>query len=369
MSGPASPVTPEEVSRPGTPETPAVTSTPRRTSYIGMSGPATSASPMVALTTQQLQQLVASLQTGQGGTREPKIEDPELFSGDRRKVRSFLTQCDLVYQSKPRTYPTDQAKVAYASGRLRGNAWDWVESSIVDGVSTYKTWVSFKDALKKAFGEADTREVARRKLHHCKQGQRSAAMYWSEFQKIKNDLDYNDATYIDFFYDGLYHEVQRQLSLLDDLPKTLLDYAHKAISLDNKLYNYRTAHKLGERKTNDPYRSLDHQRSLADSHPQPQIHHNKSFADPDPYGPKPMDIDLDATRSKRFYKLSEKERQRRIKERLCFTCGKPGHVTSECYKNKNKSSAGYRKGYKVSEASMDNDSDTDSESGKEEVQD
>ena len=205
----------------------------------------------MTFTDEQLQDLVQSLAGGHGQPREPKIEDSELFNGDRMKVRSFITQCELVFQAKPRTYGTDQSKVAFASGRLRGNAWDWVESSIKDGVSTYTTWTQFKDDLAKAFGEADTREVARRKLHHCKQGPRSAATYWAEFQKLKHDLNYNDATYIDFFYDRLHPEVQRQLAIIDSLPTKITEYAHKAISLDNKLYNYRTAHRSNEGRSSD----------------------------------------------------------------------------------------------------------------------
>jgi hypothetical protein len=54
------------------------------------------------------------------------------------------------------------------------------------------------------------------------------------------DLDYNDLLYIDQFNDGLHIDVQRQLALLDTRPETIIDFANKAIALDNRLFNFRT---------------------------------------------------------------------------------------------------------------------------------
>ncbi|KAH2283424.1 hypothetical protein KXW82_006749, partial [Aspergillus fumigatus] len=45
----------------------------------------------------------------------------------------------------------------------------------------------------------------------------------------------------------------------------------------------------------------------------------------DPYGPQPME--LDATQQST---LSNEEGERRRKERLCFRCGKPGHMSKDC---------------------------------------
>jgi hypothetical protein len=38
------------------------------------------------------------------------------------------------------------------------------------GKSTYNTWEEFKTAITRAFGEADSKEVARRKFKAAKQG-------------------------------------------------------------------------------------------------------------------------------------------------------------------------------------------------------
>jgi hypothetical protein len=54
------------------------------------------------------------------------------------------------------------------------------------------------------------------------------------------DLDYNDPLYIDQFNNGLYIDVQRQLALLDTRLETMIDFANKAIAVNNRLFNIRT---------------------------------------------------------------------------------------------------------------------------------
>jgi hypothetical protein len=87
--------------------------------------------------------------------------------------------------------------------------------------------------ITRAFGEADSKEVARRKFKSIRQGNHSAAAYWAEFQRIIANLDYNDPLYINQFNHGLHIDVQRQLALLDTRPKTMIDFTNKAIALDN----------------------------------------------------------------------------------------------------------------------------------------
>jgi hypothetical protein len=83
----------------------------------------------------------------------------------------------------------------------------------------------------------DSKEVARRKFKAAGQGNQSAAVYWADFQCITADLNYNNAMYIDQFNDGVHIDVQWQLALLDTRPTTMIQFANKAIALDNRLFN------------------------------------------------------------------------------------------------------------------------------------
>jgi hypothetical protein len=137
-----------------------------------------------------------------------KVEDPELYYGEKPKLWAFLMQCELKFNCKPNKFDWDTKKVNYASSWCRGNTWAWIEPSITEGKSKYEGWEDFKTAITRAFGEADSKEVARRKFKTIRQGNHSAAAYWVEFQRFIADLDYNDPLYIDQFNDGLHLDIQ-----------------------------------------------------------------------------------------------------------------------------------------------------------------
>jgi hypothetical protein len=184
-SGPASPVIPGKPSRLWTPETPGPTQTAKGvTFYVAtLQGAIAGGVPPIIITTEQLQQLLNQLQPHQATCNSnSKVEDPELYYGERPKLRAFLTQCELEFNFEANKFDNDVKKVNYTSSRCRGNTWAWIEPSINQGQSTYNTWEEFKIAITWAFSEADSKEVARRKFKAAKQGNRLAAAYWADFQ-------------------------------------------------------------------------------------------------------------------------------------------------------------------------------------------
>jgi hypothetical protein len=264
----------------------------------------------------------------------PKVKDPEPYYGDRAKLRTFISQCELKFRIEKARFPDDDTKIHFACSFCRSNAWAWVEPSLKKGECTYKTWDEFSAAISKAFGEADSREVARRKLKDLKQGSRSASAYWADFQCITADLDYNDAMYIDQFQDGLHLDVQRQLALIDEKPTSLIEFANKAIALDNRLYNFRTL-----RPRNEP-QFWEHQTPRNQQHAsQPE----QRLPDPDP-------MELDATR--RFPYKNQAEISRRRKNGQCFNCGQMGHYSSQC---PNRKPSQFRRPYRASEVTYEDE--------------
>jgi hypothetical protein len=255
--GPASPVTPEGPSRPQTPETPGPVQPAKRVTFdmAAQHRTSTVGLPPLTITNDQLQQLLQQLQPYPAPSSNPKVEDPELYYGERSKLRAFIRQCELKFNCEANKFDNEAKKVNYASSRCRGNAWAWIEPSINQGWSTYTTWEEFKTAITRVFGEADSNEVARRKFKAARQGNRSAAAYWADFQRIMADLDYNDAMHIDQFNDGLHIDVQLQLALLDTRPTTMIEFANRAIALDNRLFNFRTLRTRNEPQYYREYRN------------------------------------------------------------------------------------------------------------------
>jgi hypothetical protein len=291
------------------------------------------------MSTDQLQHLLQQLYYPPAPSN-PKVEDPELYYGERPKLHAFLTQCELKFNCEPNKFNLDAKKVNYTSSRCRGNTWAWIKPLITKGQSSYKTWEEFKTTITRAFGEADSKEVARRKFKSIWQGNRSAAAYWAEFQRIMADLDYNDPLYINQFNDGLHIDVQRQLALLDTRPETMINFANKAIALDNRLFNFRTL-----RTRNEPQYYRDHQTGHS--------HNPKTMlSDPTP-------MELDATRRPRGKDRMEEEKRRRNNE--CYNCGKSGYYSARCPTKKPYYD---RRTYWVAEATV-GEASAEDESGKE----
>jgi hypothetical protein len=263
--GLVSPVTPEGPSRPQIPETPGPVQTAKRVTFdmAAQHGMSTGGLPALTITNDQLQQLLQQLQPHTALSSNPKVEDPKLYYGERAKLQAFITQYELKFNCEANKFDNDVKRVNYASSRCQGNAWASIEPSINQGRSIYTTWEEFKTAITRAFGEADSKEVARRKFKAARQGNRSAAAYWADFQRIMADLDYNDAMYIDQFNDGLHIDVQWQLALLDTRPTTMIEFANRAIALDNRLFNFRTL-----RTRNKP----QYYREYGNAHPKPLQH-------------------------------------------------------------------------------------------------
>jgi len=54
------------------------------------------------------------------------------------------------------------------------------------------TWEKQKTNMRHAFGQVDAEEIAFEKFQKIQQGNRTAATYWTEFQRIKAGLPYVD---------------------------------------------------------------------------------------------------------------------------------------------------------------------------------
>jgi len=90
-----------------------------------------------------------------------KVREPDTFDGSEpRKLRTFFVQCELNFQSKPKTFRSDRAKVNFAQSYLKGMALKWFKPDLLsDGLSSRPDWMDdyskFMLELQTNFGPHD----------------------------------------------------------------------------------------------------------------------------------------------------------------------------------------------------------------------
>jgi Retrotransposon gag protein/Zinc knuckle len=259
-----------------------------------------------------------------------KVNTPDTFHGDRRKLRAFVAQCDLYIRLNPQRLASSEAKVMFATTYLRDGAFDWFEPYLTDHLenpvedrktetknlfSSYKHW---RNSIRKIYGGVDEERTAERQIQELRQAT-SATEYASKFQQISSRLDWDDAALTAKYYLGLKASVKDEIARIER-PDDLIKMVETSIKIDSRLYE----------------RQMERGRkgSIIFSQPKNRANSSKSRQLPRNYYPREMD--LDATHKRKFTaknrkgKISGVQRDERMRKNLCLYCGKPGHRAREC---------------------------------------
>jgi len=272
-----------------------------------------------------------------------KVHEPDTFDGSEpRKLRVFFVQCELNFQSKPKTFRSDRAKVNFAQSYLKGMALKWFEPDLLSGrLSSHPDWMDdyseFMLELQTNFGPHDPSRDAEMQLEqlNMREGQ-CINKYIVEFQRLASQVHrWGDGALHRQFYNGLPAHIKDEISHMGK-PATLSEFKTLAQTIDARYWECKgeISRETKSSSSNPPKPSTsDH----ASSHPSGSGNHRsgqdkstQSASASTSSTPKALDLN---TKLGKDGKLMAEERQRCLDKKLCLFCGGPGHTAQDCTKS------------------------------------
>ena len=257
-----------------------------------------------------------------------KYKTIEPFTGERNKLQGFLLQLRLYVKFNGDRFRSETEQVLWAVTLLEGKAMNWIEGFLEDylnctnsrgeinekkmedtTIKIFQTWDGFLEEIKTNFGVMDEQKEAERAIESLRQ-KGSATAYTRDFQRYSTRTGWGDEALRYQYRKGLKDFVKDELLRTAHDTSTLENLIAAACEIDNAWYE-RSMERKG--KYDPDYKRMGEGR------------YNKRQTGKNDYWPQPMEVDATS-----LGELSLQEKQRRQKERLCYNCGKSGHMARNC---------------------------------------
>uniref|UniRef100_A0A8K9XLT0 Gypsy retrotransposon integrase-like protein 1 n=2 Tax=Oncorhynchus mykiss TaxID=8022 RepID=A0A8K9XLT0_ONCMY len=233
---------------------------------------------------------------------EPRINNPPCYSGEPTECRSFLTQCDIVFSLQPNTYSRSTARVAYVISLLIGRAREWGTAIWEARAECINQYQDFKEEMIRVFDRSVFGEEASRALSSLCQGNRSITDYSIEFRTLAVSSGWNEPALLARLLEGFRAEVKDEI-LSREVPSSVDSLIELAIRI--------------ERRVDLRHRARGKELALSVASLSASLPSSSAGS-----GAEPMQLG--------GIRISTKERERRITNRLCLYCGSAGHFVTSC---------------------------------------
>ena len=235
---------------------------------------------------------------------EPRLPAPESYSGEPAFCRTFLNKCSMHFALQPRTFATEESKVAFTLTLLSGKAALWGTAVWENQHPCCASFHALSEEMRRVYDRATAGREAAHQLSDLRQGTSSVTDYSIEFRTLAAACQWNEAAQWDRFLHGLSDRVLKEIYLLE-LPPTLNGLIDLSLRVDARI-NRLGRQSSPTRHTISPARG----RSSRENTVGPIDDH------------EPMQVGR--------ARLSRRERERRRSQGLCLYCGGSEHNIYSC---------------------------------------
>jgi hypothetical protein len=246
----------------------------------------------------------------------PKIlgSAPEPYDGKPEKVDTFINNLGNYYFLNTTTFDTDEKKVSSALTYFKigtpAGEWACDRQSVALSATPpdFGMWADFQTLFKAHFVPAHTELEATQYLHTNKMGNCPFNEWYQEWSTQAERSHLNAHTKMFCFRKAIPIPLHQKILGVTPAPNTMEELVRLAREFDRNYRLYTTP--------SDKFRGNRGSRNRAMITEESDAQVLSTSTSPRP----PLNMG----------KISEAEKQRHYKEKLCFYCGKPGHTAKEC---------------------------------------
>ena len=248
--------------------------------------------------------------------KEIKMNTPTPFEGDRRKLDDFLMEVEMYLRMNYRLYNTAEKQIIFALSYMSGgSAILWKQSFWRNCINTgtFGSWDDFKTALRTSFDPADKEGDAVTKLQSASMTGKTADEFIEEFKIYQGNSGVKeDRPLIEWFMAALPNSLRDKILQMETPPTTIQGWYTTASKFDNNWRKWKTisSRLKGESDTKKK-----------------GIKFPPRYTPPVYNDPNAMDTREDFIKARR---MTIEEREKHIRNGLCFRCHQTGHVAREC---------------------------------------